>query len=225
MAGDILIRYLYPYLIKSGIGNLEQPHTCLLQSELPALSVAQRCGNKASVRSSGSPRLRWTLGYITPAHILFGMSCPRCGAELERYRLGDRVSVTCPECRYVGVSAEHGSERARTESWDEALARFRRRAREQELADEAAQALQDLDLPGSDEELRHRREAVGVLYQRLQSMGEATKSELLVGLDSTGLGYASADSFWSSAARDALRELPGVVSPNPGSSTWRYGVE
>ena len=153
------------------------------------------------------------------------MNCPRCGAELERYRLGDRVSVTCPDCRYVGVTAEHGSQRTQIESWDEALARFRRRAREQELADEAAQALHDLDLPGSGEELQHRREAIGVLYQRLQSMGEATKSELLVGVDSTGLGYASADSFWSSAARGALSELPGVLPPESGANTWRYRAE
>lgn len=166
-----------------------------------------------------------TLGYITPADILVGMSCPRCGADLERFQLGENVSVSCPECQYVGVTTEHGSQRERTESWDEALARFRRRARGRELADEAAEALQDLDLPGSGEERHHRREAIGVLYQRLKSMGEATKSELLVGFDSTGLGYASAESFWSSTARDALRELPGVVPPESGASSWRYSTD
>lgn len=151
------------------------------------------------------------------------MDCPRCGSELERYRLGDRESVTCPKCHYAGVNVEHGSPGAGpAESWDDALDRFRRRARQKRLGEEATTALASLELPGSDELVELRREAVGVLYERLKRQGSATKSDLLHGVDTTDLGYASPDTFWSSLARDAMRELPGVETPEPGGSTWRY---
>lgn len=150
------------------------------------------------------------------------MDCPRCGGGLERYRLGEREAHTCPSCRYVGVATDHRSTPRPRESWDDALVRFRERAVADRLDDEAAAALSALDLPGSGRTRARRRAAVGLLYQRLASYGRATKAELLNGVDPATLGYASADTFWSGTARDALRELPGVDPPDPGGATWRY---
>lgn len=151
------------------------------------------------------------------------MACPRCGSDLDRYQLGDRESVVCPDCHYSGIDVEHGSSgRVPDESWDDALSRFRRRDRRRRLGEAAAAALADLEVPGSGEVRTRRREAVGVLYDRLRSMETATRSELLHGVDAEPLGYASPETFWSSTARDALRELPGVEPPTSGSSTWRF---
>lgn len=58
------------------------------------------------------------------------MACPRCDGPLERYAVADgegRVAVACERCGYVGVPADHRPDRAPSESWDEALHRFRRR--------------------------------------------------------------------------------------------------
>lgn len=38
--------------------------------------------------------------------------CPRCGATLSRYELGDRVTVHCETCGYAGVPFTHGGEGA-----------------------------------------------------------------------------------------------------------------
>ncbi|PSQ39343.1 hypothetical protein BRD13_03280 [Halobacteriales archaeon SW_5_70_135] len=51
------------------------------------------------------------------------MACPRCGGRLERYELSDRVEAACVDCGYVGVPVDHGSERARQESWTAAMER------------------------------------------------------------------------------------------------------
>lgn len=151
------------------------------------------------------------------------MACPRCGSELDRYVLGDRESVICPDCHYTGIDVEHGSSgRSSLESWDEALDRFRRRDRRRRFGEEAAVALAELEVPGDGSVATRRREAVGVLYARLQTMESASRSELLHGLDADELGYASAESFWSSTARDALKQLPGVQPPASGASTWRF---
>lgn len=151
------------------------------------------------------------------------MDCPRCGSELDRYVLGERESVVCPDCHYTGIDVDHGSPgRADFESWDEALDRFRRRDRRERLGREAAAALADLEVPGDEPVAERRREAVGVLYDRLRSLESATRSELLYGLDADELGYASAETFWSSTGREALRALPGVEAPGAGGSTWRF---
>jgi len=52
------------------------------------------------------------------------MKCPRCGGRLTRYRLGDRETVGCGECAYVGVSVDHTARHGPPESWDDALDRF-----------------------------------------------------------------------------------------------------
>lgn len=38
--------------------------------------------------------------------------CPRCGVALSRYELGERTSVRCEACGYVGVPVDHGGEQA-----------------------------------------------------------------------------------------------------------------
>lgn len=51
--------------------------------------------------------------------------CPRCGAELTTFAMGETRASACEACSYVGVEADHTSEPASVESWDEALKRFR----------------------------------------------------------------------------------------------------
>ncbi len=55
------------------------------------------------------------------------MECPRCGAGVTVFRLGDAVTRSCVECEYVGISVDHRSESDpdHSESWDTALSRFR----------------------------------------------------------------------------------------------------
>jgi hypothetical protein len=43
------------------------------------------------------------------------------------FSLGDNSAPTCEECGYVGVPADHRAEGEESESWDEALGRFRDR--------------------------------------------------------------------------------------------------
>ncbi|MBX0285764.1 hypothetical protein [Haloarcula salinisoli] len=52
------------------------------------------------------------------------MNCPRCGGTLTRYRLGERETVGCQECEYVGVTVDHTAEHGPPESWDDAIDRF-----------------------------------------------------------------------------------------------------
>ncbi|MFB6086926.1 MAG: hypothetical protein ABEJ85_00265 [Haloarculaceae archaeon] len=61
------------------------------------------------------------------------MSCPRCGGDFETYSLGDSDAVVCGSCGYVGVSTDHTPEPAESETWEEALRRFR--ARDPETAE------------------------------------------------------------------------------------------
>jgi len=52
------------------------------------------------------------------------MNCPRCGGTLTRYQLGERETVGCQECEYVGVTVDHTAEHGPPESWDDAIDRF-----------------------------------------------------------------------------------------------------
>ena len=55
------------------------------------------------------------------------MACPRCGGSMITFSLWDSSEATCEDCGYVGVPADHRAEATETESWDEALGRFRER--------------------------------------------------------------------------------------------------
>ena len=52
------------------------------------------------------------------------MECPRCGSSLERYTLGERSTVTCGECRYIGVPVDHHGQQRTAETWADALSRI-----------------------------------------------------------------------------------------------------
>jgi len=55
------------------------------------------------------------------------MECPRCGEDrLERYELDGREARSCEACGYLGVPVDHAENGAgESESWEEALERFR----------------------------------------------------------------------------------------------------
>jgi|GEM_PF-1681503 len=53
--------------------------------------------------------------------------CPRCGSTLTTLSLGGAEAVSCEECGYVGVEADHSGEPHAVETWAEALERFARR--------------------------------------------------------------------------------------------------
>lgn len=66
------------------------------------------------------------------------MACPRCGSVLERYTLGDRSSITCPACGYVGVPVDHHGEPQFAESWPDAISRASDAARIESVTVETA---------------------------------------------------------------------------------------
>ncbi len=39
--------------------------------------------------------------------LITDLTCPRCGAELDRYALGERESLLCNDCGYAGVAVAH----------------------------------------------------------------------------------------------------------------------
>lgn len=53
-------------------------------------------------------------------------ACPRCDGILVRFEFGDRRSIQCEACGYVGLSTDVGptGESASREDWSEAVARF-----------------------------------------------------------------------------------------------------
>jgi len=55
------------------------------------------------------------------------MACPRCGGSIITFSLRDSSEATCEDCGFVGVPADHRAEARDSESWDEALGRFRER--------------------------------------------------------------------------------------------------
>lgn len=50
--------------------------------------------------------------------------CPRCDGALERLQLGGADAVSCADCGYVGVEADHTGEPEVIETWDDAIRRF-----------------------------------------------------------------------------------------------------
>lgn len=92
--------------------------------------------------------------------------------------------------------------------------------------EDVRELVDDLDVPGSNERLEARREALVDLYEHLRMNESADKSELLLVLEAHDHGYTSAESFWSNVVKgkDTLQSLPGVESPDPGGgpNLWRY---
>ncbi len=52
--------------------------------------------------------------------------CPRCGSSLSTYALAGATAVTCEDCGYAGVEADHTGEPRLVESWADAFARFQK---------------------------------------------------------------------------------------------------
>ena len=159
------------------------------------------------------------------------MKCPRCGGPIESFQLGDARSQVCQDCDYVGIPTDHGAERSSSESWSDALERFRAETNaghgspDVEASTESERLARSLDLPGSGQTLSRRKEAVMYMYEKLQNRHRATRAELLAGIDPDPLGYAHLDSFWSNAGRRGLRALPGVSPPENGDTEWRFAGE
>lgn len=82
-------------------------------------------------------------------------------------------------------------------------------------------------LAGSGDRLDGRVDAVRRMYDRLRTLGEATRGDLLNVVDVDATGYAHADSVWSNVVKgkDTLAALPGAEKPASGMSTWRYDPE
>lgn len=82
----------------------------------------------------------------------------------------------------------------------------------------------DLDLPGSGETLKRRRETVREFYRHLRQHGDASRSDLLDLVDASEVSYSSPQSFWNDCVRDreALERLPGVEPPDEDGRAWRY---
>ena len=155
------------------------------------------------------------------------MDCPRCDASLTRYELGASETWACDRCTYVGIPADHRPHPRQTETWNEALERFRRHnqeASESTASDANAveELIAELTIPGTGDELAHRREAIKTIYHRLKEREHATRADLVADIELETLGYASVDSFWSNTARPVLKALPDIEAPPPGESTWRF---
>lgn len=55
------------------------------------------------------------------------MECPRCNGPVESFTLGEATAVVCETCGYVGIPTDHRVVSGSSESWEEALERFRDR--------------------------------------------------------------------------------------------------
>ena len=82
-------------------------------------------------------------------------------------------------------------------------------------------------LPGSGERLEARVAAILAMYEYLREHGTAEKADLLELVDADATGYASPDSVWANMVKgkETLRALPGVETPPPGRTEWRYVAE
>lgn len=53
------------------------------------------------------------------------LACPRCGDSVELWTFEDTTSVRCVACGYLGLETELSAPSPESESWDEAIERFR----------------------------------------------------------------------------------------------------
>jgi len=64
----------------------------------------------------------FTTGVVSPSE----NACRQSVRDVDR-RCGGAEAVSCEECGYVGVEADHSGEPRAVETWAEALERFARR--------------------------------------------------------------------------------------------------
>ena len=77
-------------------------------------------------------------------------------------------------------------------------------------------------LSGQGDLLDRRVDAILSMRDRLRERGSATKHELLESVDPEVVEYADSESVWANMAKGVFGELPGVESPPPGKSEWRW---
>lgn len=82
--------------------------------------------------------------------------------------------------------------------------------------------VQEVDLPGTGETLRARREALAAAYEYLQAHPEAKKSDFLQAVfPDNPAGFETAEGWWN-AIQPALAELPGVDPPKERGHIWHF---
>lgn len=97
---------------------------------------------------------------------------------------------------------------------------------------EMLDVIEDVHIPGTSPATeRTRREAVKYAWTRLREEGEMQSRDLANDaygrFYDDGLGYPADGryagfKFWDNCLRDAIKELPGVIPPEPSGRTWRY---
>jgi DNA-binding Lrp family transcriptional regulator len=86
----------------------------------------------------------------------------------------------------------------------------------------AADAAYDVELPGSDDILEQRREALLAAYDYLSDHPEAKKADFLRDVyPDYSAEFESAEGWWN-AIQPALREMPGVDPPKERGHIWHY---
>jgi len=101
---------------------------------------------------------------------------------------------------------------------------------EEELPPVVQREIEQLELPGEDELLNRRLDAVREAYEVLAELGEADRMEILdaMDIDPVELGYQDEDSFWRNLMikHRVMGQLSGVIVPTEGGRYYRYvGVE
>jgi hypothetical protein len=82
--------------------------------------------------------------------------------------------------------------------------------------------VEEVDLPGTGETLRARREALAAAYEYLQDHPEAKKSDFLAAVfPENPAGFETAEGWWN-AIQPALAELPGVDPPKERGHIWHF---
>jgi hypothetical protein len=85
-----------------------------------------------------------------------------------------------------------------------------------------------LDLPGSGERLKRRRDAVRACYEFLRREGSASKSDFVADVyPEHTAGYDSPGGWWNAVGKQGLRDLArddrlDVVAPGEGEHTWLF---
>ncbi|WP_121744878.1 hypothetical protein [Natronorubrum halophilum] len=84
-----------------------------------------------------------------------------------------------------------------------------------------------IDVPGSGDLAKRRKETIIKMAELLREQGTAEKSDFLEVVDLEEVRYKSKDSFWSNVVkgRDSLKAMPGVEKPPDGRTEWEWAGE
>lgn len=83
--------------------------------------------------------------------------------------------------------------------------------------------IEDIQVPGTSGMMRDwRRDAIRAAFDHLRDQGELDESELRESVyPAHSAGYDDPDRWWEMVS-ERLGDLPGVVAPRWGGTTWRY---